>query len=70
VFAQVKASTKKTGIFIGRFEDTGHDEGRSLCINDIQPFQTVMGQPSEWDKYTFGFVNDVLGRGIQSIEVV
>jgi hypothetical protein len=39
-------------------------------IHGIQPCQTIMGQPSEWDTRTFGFVNDISGRDIQSIEVV
>jgi hypothetical protein len=70
MFAHAKASTKNMGVFISIVEDTNHDEGQSLCIHSIHPFQTVMGQPSEWDKHTFGFVNDVLGRYIQSIEVI
>jgi hypothetical protein len=70
MFDHVKASNKKMGISVGMFEDTIHDLGRSLCIHDIHPFHTEMDQPSEWDKYTFGFVNDVSGHIIQSIEVV
>jgi hypothetical protein len=64
------ASSTNMGVMIGMLIEPHHDEGHSLMIHGVKTFEAVLGKPSEWDKRSVAFINDVIDGQVQTVEVL